>query len=313
MKIWFLCIVFVGLLTTESVAAIKKIAVLDFEDTSIASTQLSEVDSLTALAIMRGYRPPQPEKGQIGRSVSNILVTELVKDGTYKVIERSQLEQILNEQKLGKEGAISAADAARIGKILGVSAVVMGSVTEFNTKTERQGVLVFQRKVIVATTAVNARVVDTSTAEILFAIEGRGQEEETNIKVADIGNSSSGAREAILSAATKKAMTGIIQQLKDNAVKLKDPVIEGFVANVDQKNVLIDVGSDHGLVKDQKLYVIKVVKEIKSRTTGEVIKKIVNVVGELQVADLDKKSSTCLCVTGSCSSIKENDMVSTSK
>jgi curli biogenesis system outer membrane secretion channel CsgG len=295
-------------------AGAKKLAVLDFEDTSITSSTEME-DNPIAMFMNRGQKQQQ-DKGKIGKSVANLLVTELVKDGTYKIIERSQLEQILSEQHLGKDGTVSAAEAAKLGKLLGVSAVIVGSVTEFNTKTEKKGIMGIGKKVKTAKVAVNARIVDTSTAEIIFAAEGKGEEEESNVTVGSVyGSDTTGASDTLLSAATKKAMSGIIQILKDNSAKLKEQTLEGYVVNVDQgdKSIMIDLGSDSGLTPDQPLYVVKVVKEIKSPTTGEVIKKITSVVCELKIRDVEKKISTCMCVSGSCDSVKENDKVSSSK
>lgn len=299
-------------------AGVKKLAVLDFEDTSITSSTDMEDNNMAALAMImnRGQKPQQQDKGKIGKSVANLLVTELVKDGTYKIIERSQLDQILAEQHLGKDGTLSAAEAAKLGKLLGVSAVIVGSVTEFNTKTEKKGILGIGTKVKTAKVAVNARIVDTSTAEIVFAAEGNGEEEESNVTVGSVyGSNTTGASDALLSAATKKALSGIIQTLKANSVKLKEQVLEGYVVNVDQndKSIMIDLGSDSGLSLDQPLYVVRVVKEVKSPTTGEILKRITSVVCELKITEMDKKVATCSCVKGNCENVKENDRVSSSK
>lgn len=302
-------------------AGVKKIAVLDFEDTSINSTQdmqsALEENPMLVFAMMQGKQPQQKQdNGKIGRSVSNILVTELVKDGTYKIIERSQLEHIMSEQKLGKNGTISASEAAKLGKLLGVSAVITGSVTEFSTKTEKKGVLGIGTKVKTAKVAVNARIIDTATAEVIFAAEGNGEEEESNVTVGSLyGSNTTGASDTLLSAATKKAVIGIIQTLKTNSAKLKEQLFEGYVVNVDpaDKSIMIDLGSESGLTMDQPLYVVKVVKEIKSPTTGEVIKKITSVACELKIKEMEKKIATCFCVTGACDNVKENDKVSSIK
>ncbi len=304
--------------SSTAFAGVKKLAVLDFEDTSISSAPDHDDQRAAVLSMLmnRGQKPQQQDKGKIGKSVANLLVTELVKDGTYKIIERSQLEQILSEQHLGKDGTITAYEAAKLGKLLGVSAVVVGSVTEFNTKTEKKGIMGIGTKVKTAKVAVNARIVDTSTAEIIFAAEGRGEEEESNVTVGSVyGSDTTGASDTLLSAATKKALTGIVQSLKENSAKLKEQTLEGYVVNVDQtdKSIMIDLGSDSGITTDQPLYVVKVVKEIKSPTTGEIIKKITKVVCELKITSLEKKIATCACVAGSCESVAENDKVSSSK
>jgi hypothetical protein len=51
--------------------------------------------------------------------------------GRYEVIERSQMEKILKEQALGLKGVINAGDAIKVGQILGVKAVVVGTISEY--------------------------------------------------------------------------------------------------------------------------------------------------------------------------------------
>lgn len=161
----------------------------------------------------------------------------------------------------------------------------------------------------------NARIVDTASAEIIFAAEGKGQEEESNVTVgAAYGSNTTGAKETLLSAATKKALVGIIGTLKENSAKLKEQVLEGTVVNVDSgdKSIMIDLGSESGLVSGQSLYVVKVVKEIKN-SSGEIIKRITKVIGELKIQDIEKKVTTCTCSLGDCDKIVEGDKVASSK
>jgi len=67
----------------------------------------------------------------VGRGISDLLVTMLVKDGTYSVIERKNLDKILGEQNFSNSDRANPASAAKIGKLLGVDAIIVGSVTQF--------------------------------------------------------------------------------------------------------------------------------------------------------------------------------------
>lgn len=205
--------------------------------------------------------------------------------------------------------------AAKLGRLLGVSGIIVGSVTEFNTKTETRGVFGVGTKVKTATVAVNARLIDTTSGEVVFAAEGKGSEEETNVSVGSFyGSNTTGASEALLSGATRKAAAEIIQTLKANSARIKDQVIEGVVVNVDptDKSVMIDVGSEVGVALNQTMYAIKVTKEIKNRQ-GEVIKRLTSVVGEFKVKEVEKKVATLSCVAGNCPSVKEGDRIESNK
>ena len=75
----------------------------------------------------------------IGKGIVDLLVTDLVKDGTYSVIERKALDKILAEQNFSNSNRADPTSAARIGKILGVDAIIVGSITEFGNETKKTG------------------------------------------------------------------------------------------------------------------------------------------------------------------------------
>jgi len=64
----------------------------------------------------------------LGEIVFDKMITALFNLSRFKVIERDQLERILQEQQLGMTGVIDASTAAEIGKGIGVDAILMGSV-----------------------------------------------------------------------------------------------------------------------------------------------------------------------------------------
>ena len=91
--------------------------------------------------------------GEIGElNIVEQMMTTFYGLNRFKLFERSQLEKILEEQKLGMSGIVDASTAAEIGKGIGVDAIVLGSVT-------RSGENI----------AINVRLIDTETAEIITA------------------------------------------------------------------------------------------------------------------------------------------------
>ncbi|GER92375.1 hypothetical protein A45J_0090 [hot springs metagenome] len=291
-------------------AGVKRIAVLDFEDSSVTTSQTQQV-----IVTQGGVMSQQMERGKVGRAVSDMLITEFVKDGTFKVIERNQLEKILSEQKLSISGVIDPSDAAKLGKVLGVSAVIVGSVTQFGVDRQTIGLFGIGIKKSTAKVAINARMIDTSSGEIFFAAEGSGEEEASGVDVGGYINVDSASfANSILGVATKKALKDIVKQIREQSAKLKESVITAYVAMCDIKanTFIIDSGKESGIENDQTLYVIKVLKEVKSPKTGEVIKRITDVIAELKITEVDKTSATATCVSGKCDIIKEGDMVSTS-
>ena len=118
--------------------------------------------------------------GSPGDGMADMLVTVLVKNGKYRVIERQEISKIMEEQNLGQSGRVTEQSAAKIGKLLGVELAVFGAVTEFGYSKSKTGgrikgvaVGVSKQK---ATVAVDVRIVNTTTGEILAADNVRKEE-----------------------------------------------------------------------------------------------------------------------------------------
>ncbi len=99
---------------------------------------------------------PLESKG-FGEEIGNMdvldkIITGLVNVNRFKVVERAQLEKIIEEQKLGMSGILDASTAARVGRGIGVDGVIVGSVTRSGNSV-----------------SIDARMIDTETAAILSA------------------------------------------------------------------------------------------------------------------------------------------------
>lgn len=69
-------------------------------------------------------------KKRVNFAAGEILTHYLVKGGVFKIVERTQLEEVLKEQKLGLSGAVDSKTAADIGRILGAKLLVLGNVVK---------------------------------------------------------------------------------------------------------------------------------------------------------------------------------------
>jgi hypothetical protein len=66
----------------------------------------------------------------LGKAVAEILRTEIISTGKYRVLERAQLDRAIDEQKLQKSGIIDDKNAVEIGKLLGANYIIIGSVVK---------------------------------------------------------------------------------------------------------------------------------------------------------------------------------------
>uniref|UniRef100_A0A7C4Y5L1 Tetratricopeptide repeat protein n=1 Tax=candidate division WOR-3 bacterium TaxID=2052148 RepID=A0A7C4Y5L1_UNCW3 len=85
------------------------------------------------------------ERGS-GTQASYKLTEYLTQTQRFTVLEREKIDKILQEQGFSLTGAIDQATAVEIGKLLGVDALIFGSVTSFKVEDEK-GTRKVERKV----------------------------------------------------------------------------------------------------------------------------------------------------------------------
>ncbi|MDD5711323.1 MAG: FlgO family outer membrane protein [Smithellaceae bacterium] len=84
----------------------------------------------------------------LGRAVAEIMRTELIDTGKYRVVERSQINRVISEQSFQKSGIIDERSATEIGKLLGADLIIIGSVVKLGNAY-----------------TINARMIDLKTGE----------------------------------------------------------------------------------------------------------------------------------------------------
>jgi len=128
-----------------------------------------------------------------GEAAQDVFVTELFKSGKFRVVEREQINAILQEKGLVLSGDINPSTAMQIGQLLGAEYLLAGAVTEYGEDTtdvhtpgvrRLPGVSVGKKNF---TAAMNARVFDTSTGEIVWADEARAEEGSARVFVGGFG------------------------------------------------------------------------------------------------------------------------------
>ncbi len=96
----------VTLLFEEAAAAQRTLAVLYFENNSLAK---------------------KAEMEPLRKGLGDLFITEFAKIEQFQVVERSQLQQIFEEMKLGQSGMLDAGSAQQVGKLLGAQNLLLGS------------------------------------------------------------------------------------------------------------------------------------------------------------------------------------------
>ena len=271
----------------------------------------------------------------VGKGIVDLLVTGLVKDGTYSVIERKALDKILAEQNFSNSDRADPNSAAKIGKLLGVDAIIEGSITEFGNETKKTnlggggggwrgfGVGGIGHSNSKANVAITARIINIDTGEILAAADGQGQSARSSTSMlggggnwhgfgggaADFG--SSDFQQTIIGEATKAAVDQLTTNLVTDASKVgvRTVIVEGLVAAVDGGQVILNVGANSGIKVGDELQVLRVTKEIKDPATGNVLRRLTSTIGTVKATDVDDVSTICTPVSGT--DFKAGDRVKT--
>jgi curli biogenesis system outer membrane secretion channel CsgG len=174
----------------------------------------------------------------IGEGISDLVVDALVEDGSYRVIERKRLDAILAEQNFSQSERAdpSAKTLAQVGKVLGVKYLIVGSVTKFGTEKSNKsfsgggfgakyGVGQVGTSKGKANVAIAARIIDTTTAEVMAVAKGEGTSKRSGLLLGGGAGGYGGAgngqiafgasdfRDTILGEATEAAVKQTVDKL----------------------------------------------------------------------------------------------------
>jgi curli biogenesis system outer membrane secretion channel CsgG len=257
----------------------------------------------------------------IGKGISDMLIDKLVNDGSYRVIERNQIDKILKEQDFSNSNRADTNTAAKIGHILGVDAVITGDITQFGRDDQNKniggalgkwgsgyglgGVGTSKSKAVVQITA---RMIDTSTGEILASASGKGESARSGAMLGGGGAGTGGGggggasmgssnfAQTIIGEATTQAVANLAQSLASDSAKLPTIVaptvsVAGLVADASSPDVIVNVGSQSGLKVGDTLNVSRVVRVVKDPATGKPLRTIENPVGQLKITNVDATSA----------------------
>lgn len=122
-------------------------------------------------------------RGGVGWELSGMLSNELSSTGSFRIVERSKLEKVLEEQNLAASGRVRSGTGARMGQVTGAQYLVFGTVTAYEESTASTGGGISIRGISLggkqseAYLAIDLRVVNAETGEVDYSrtIEGRSK------------------------------------------------------------------------------------------------------------------------------------------
>jgi curli biogenesis system outer membrane secretion channel CsgG len=243
---------------------------------------------------------------KVGEGISDMLITELVKTNKYRVIERSELDALLQEQNLSASGIVTSESAAQAGQVLGVELAVMGAVTEFGYTKSKTGGAVRGFGLGVssqsATVGMDVRMVNTSTAEIVSAENVRSEKSAKGISVDTRRLDFSTQKqfdESLVGKAARDAVQDVIKMLGKQAPNM---TWQAKVVMEKSGAVFINAGANCGIQTGDTFAVFRQGEELKDPDTGLSLGSIESKIGEIKVGNAqigEGKAAQCTIVTGS--------------
>lgn len=104
---------------------------------------------------------------------------------------------------------------------------------------------------------------------------------------------SSDFQETILGEAVRLATEQLSAELVADSgrIELRQIVVEGLVAAVDDGIVILNVGSDAGVSVGDRMAIERVTREIRDPVTDEILRRLSAAVGTIELIDVDAVSS----------------------
>lgn len=190
----------------------------------------------------------------LGKQVTDLLSKALTESGAYVVFERPDISRLKDESNL---------TGVKLN-IIGVDALIVGSLTEFGRKTVGQSGFVSSSKKQVAFAKVDLRVVDVSTGHVFFATSGAG--ETSTESASTFGFGSQAAYDGTLNdSAIRQAISEAVNRLSS---EMAGRPWQTFFLSADQGRYFVAGGKAQGLRPGMVFSVQTLGEKIKSPQTG---------------------------------------------
>jgi curli biogenesis system outer membrane secretion channel CsgG len=237
------------------------------------------------------------ENDPIGKQAVDILSTKLAASNKFILLERQDMDKIMEELKLaGNEGY----------QKVGADYLIIGSVTEFGRKNVGD-VNVFSRsKTQTVQAGVSIRLVDVSTGQIIYSEEAKGEAETTNKTVMGLGERTD--YDATLS---DKAISAAISKLVENIINnCTDRPWKAYILSYDSDGIWVSGGKSQGLKVGDVFNVVERGKSVKNPQTGMMMELPGKTVGKVKIDFIsgDSQQSEVSMVSFTEGSIDQNKL-----
>lgn len=222
----------------------------------------------------------------LGKQVADLLSKTLTESGAYLVFERPDISSLIAESRLTNSRM----------NLIGVDALIIGSLTEFGRKTLGESGFVSSSKRQVAFAKIDVRLVDTNTGHAFFATSGAGEASTETASTFGFG-SRAGYDGTLNDAAIRNAVSEAVNRL---ANQMQSRPWQTFILRNEGNRVYIGGGTRQGILPGMNFVVMTQGEKVRSPQTGSEVTLPGRSVARLRVessfgdSDLDEGSLALL-------------------
>lgn len=269
----------------------KRVAILNFDNPNFGAETPS------------GLYGPSGEN--VGKGVSLALIQKLLETGKFTIVDQIAVEKLIKDQKDDEGERLEAyGRAAKIGRLLGLDAMIVGAVTRYGPEGKQEGDRkenaahsgMHTRKAK-ASVEIAAQVFNVSTGEVMASFTGGGESANfgsiTTVAMRDKAKTSvemlgSEFVERLLGEATGKAVEQVAGQLNLFAEKIPQLRIaaEGLVAEVAGSTLTLNIGSKAGVKVGDRVEILRDPRRTTDSGTASTVQPVAERIGQATVTEV---------------------------
>lgn len=240
--------------------------------------------------------------------IEAIVIDSLAQTGRFRLVERTELDNVLGEQDLASSGRVAQPSGAATGNVLGAEYLVQVVITDYESNTSGQsggvGGLLRKRVPVLGgvkagsstgRVGLNIRLIDAETSEITFTKQIEAVIKESNLSFGGVGIGGDLALGGFLSNYSKTpigqaVIAGINQGVYELIKQVGSKPAEGSVVQAKGSQIYVNLGQD-AVGVGERLQVMRMGEELIDPETGISLGGSMTSLGEIEVAQVQEKFS----------------------